>query len=155
MRIVESLVPRSSFRVRLFAAALVWTAVGTGLATAGVWWVAGAGAAAAVPILVGAALVGWAKGRFVLAPRAARNAERIVDAGDDRCIGGTFAWSTWVLVAGFVALGAVLRRSSLPRPILGFVYVAVGSALLIGAARAWRAWHETRGEAATSATRGA
>lgn len=144
MGLVRSVVPRSSSRTRLFLAALVWTAVGTGLAAAGVRWTLGGSAAAAVAIFAGAALVGLAKGRFLLAPRAARNAERIVEAGDGRCVGGTFSWSTWLLVAGFVVLGAVLRRSSLPRPILGFVYAAVGFALLLGAARGWKAWSQIR-----------
>ncbi len=136
----ERLYPRSSARARLFAAALVWTAVGTGLTTAGAWWISGRGAVSALMIAAPAAAVGWAKGRFVLAPRAARNAERIRALGDGRCLGGTFTWGTWILVAGFVILGAGLRRSPLPRPILGFIYVAVGLALLIGAARGWSAW---------------
>ena len=42
-----------------------------------------------------------------------------------------------------IASGIILRLSGVPRPVLGVLYTAVGTALLIGGRQLWKAWRET------------
>ena len=140
----RSLTPRASRGTRLFLAALLWTGVGTGLLAAGLRWIFGAPSAAWLAAIPAALVVGWAKGRLVLAPRARANAERIVASGESRCVGGVFPWTSWALALGMMAGGFLLRRSSIPRPWLGVLYAAVGTALVAASAHAWGRWWERR-----------
>ena len=135
---LERLTPRSSVRTRLLLAAATWTAVGLGLGIAGAIW------SAATPwIVAGAIVLGLVKGRFVLAPRARANGDRILESGEGRCLGGAFTFPTWALVLAMMGLGALLRRSPLPRPWLGGIYLAVGVALLLGSVPVWSRWRST------------
>lgn len=134
--------PRASRGTRLVLAASLWTAVGTGLLAAGMYWILGAPTArwlAAVPVALAA---GWAKGRFVLGARADRNSRRILEGEPVLCIGGAFSWGSWAIALVMMATGAILRRSTIPRPWLGLLYAAIGAALLTASARAWRLWRE-------------
>jgi hypothetical protein len=119
----------------------VWTGIGIGLLAAGLRWtfLAPSGAwSAALPI---ALAVGWLKGRYVLAPRAASNASRILASAESRCIGGAFSWGAWAFAASMMLLGISLRHSPVPRPWLGLLYAAVGTALLVAGIGGWRRWH--------------
>ena len=117
----------------------LWFAVGTGLALVGSSWLVtrgGPGSWLLVPVALG---VGWAKATWVLAPMADRTADRIRSGPDRRPLQAVFPSRTWLLVALFMTLGALLRRSSIPRDLLGLVYVAVGSGLVLASTRSWMA----------------
>lgn len=134
----------ASRRTRVFAAALTWTGVGIGLAGAGLaWTLRGVGdASAAAGFLTLAAAVGAAKGRWVLAPRARANVQRIADAPGRQSLFLFFSPLAWGLVVAMMVLGWVLRHSGLSRGVLGPVYAAVGSALMVGAGPSWRSWRK-------------
>jgi len=125
-------------------ASMVWTVVGCGLFTAGVLWLLDAEGGLDYVLLAAGLCIGVIKGRFVLAPKAAVNGRRILDSGDDRCLGSMFSWRTWGLVAFFMAMGSVLRASPMPRPWLGALYVGIGSALAGASLATWRLWRESR-----------
>jgi hypothetical protein len=130
----------ASIRSRLLAASFLWSAVGLGLAAAGTRWLLASSAGGRVPALIAAGAAGWAKGRYILGPRARKNAERIAgDAGPISLV-RTFTPPTWALVVAMMALGYALRHASLPKAWVGWLYAAVGSGLLVGALPAWAAW---------------
>jgi MFS family permease len=140
MTLVQRLAPRASRRTRLLVAALVWTGIGIGLLAAGLRWTFLAPSAAWRAALPIALAVGWLKGRYVLAPRAAANASRILASAESRCIGGAFSWGAWLFAVGMMLLGITLRHSLVPRPWLGLLYAAVGTALVVAGAGGWRRW---------------
>ncbi len=140
--------PVSSRKTRLLLAGGAWSAVGAGLLAAGVYWSLAAPPGTAVLVLALAAAAGWAKGRFLLRLRAEKNAARILASQDGRCAGGAFSWPSWLFVVSMMVAGAVLRRSAIPRIVLGFVYAAVGAALLSASVVAWRHWMLLRRAAA-------
>ncbi len=146
MGILERVNPKASRRTRLLLAALMWTAIGTGLLVAGLHWLLGARSAAWLAAFPVALVAGWAKGRFVLAPRAEANALRIIRAGEERCVGGVFSWASWGIALFMMAGGIALRRSPLPRPWLGLLYSAIGAALLAASLKSWDHWREFRGQ---------
>jgi hypothetical protein len=116
--------------------------VGLGLFTAGVVWLSGARAGWLAAGLAAAVLVGWIKGRFLLARRAAANARRIEASPERAALFSFFAPAAWGLVLVMMATGALLRRSALPRPWLGALYAAIGVALLSASLTAWRHWRQ-------------
>lgn len=128
--------PAVGVRTQLTAASLLWTFVGLGLGVAGLGWSI-ASAAPGTLVVVGVA-VGLAKALFVLAPMARRNAARIIQRGDGKCLGGFLSWKSWAFVGAMMTLGMVLRHSPAPRGVLGALYVAIGTALLAGALPLWR-----------------
>jgi hypothetical protein len=132
----------ASRRTRLFLAALAWTLVGTGLLAAGIVWLAQAPLVLLSAGLAGAAALGWIKGRFLLAPRAAANARRIEASAERAPVLGFFSPTAWGVVLVMMASGALLRRSALPRPWLGALYAAIGVALLAASRDAWRHWRQ-------------
>ncbi len=138
-RALERWKPKASVRTRLLAAALLWTAVGAALGAAGFFWCSGAAPPWPTLLMISAGGLGLAKGRWFIAPVARRNIRRLVQSGDDRCLGGFLSWKSWLFVVFMMALGAGLRRSALPRPVLGVLYGAIGVALLTGSLPFWRA----------------
>jgi MFS superfamily sulfate permease-like transporter len=46
-----------------------------------------------------------------------------------------------MVVALMMAAGSVLRHSTLPRALLGAVYVTIGWALFMSSRHAWFSWH--------------
>ena len=137
--------PSASARWHLLLAALMWTVVGGLLLFFGVRWVSGQPGAHAWLILLVAMTVGLLKARFVLHRTAARMIERIRTRGDGRCLGGFLSLRTWGFVVVMIGAGRLLRGGSLPRTVAGFVYVAVGVALLVASYRLWRAWYDHDG----------
>lgn len=132
--------PRGSARSQLFLAEMMWTVVGSVLLGLGLYWIVrryhGPGWAYAAPFLA----LGLAKALLILDRVARRTINRIRTRGDDHCVGGFFSPSSWALILGMMLLGQVLRASPVPRADVGFLYVAVGSALLISSRMLWREW---------------
>ena len=129
--------PGVSRSVHLFAAPFLWTAVGCLLMVRGFPWLdPGRGR---LLILV-ALLVGTLKSLLVLDRVAARAVDRIARFGDRTCLGAVYSWRTWLLVLGMIAAGALLRRSPLPGPLIGTLYLAVGWSLCLSSRVGWRQW---------------
>ena len=138
--------PAAPVRIHLLLAAITWTTVGTGLLTAGTIWSVRSESNLLLILLAAAAAVGILKAVFVLRRTSARATKRIMTRGDNRCIGGYISWRTWVLVAIMVGTGRLLRSVGLPPIVVGFIYVAVGSALLVASLRLWQAYLQYRPE---------
>ncbi len=136
--------PRGSARSQLFLAEMMWTVVGSMLLGLGLIWIVrryhGPGWAYAAPFLG----LGLLKALLILDRVARRTIHRIRTRGDDHCVGGFFSPTSWALIVGMMLLGQVLRASPVPRADVGFLYVAVGSALLISSRMLWKEWLHLR-----------
>ena len=144
---LEEYKPAASARTHLLLAALLWTVVGGMLLILGVRW----SILAAIPyvwlLLALAITAGVFKALFILEHTARRTINRIRERGDGRCIGGFLSIRTWLFVLLMMLAGYFLRHSALPRAIVGLIYTAVGTALLVAARRLWGAWYERTGTA--------
>jgi hypothetical protein len=132
--------PAAPARVHLLLAALMWTAVGGVLLFFGGSWALAGGMPHVHLLLAVAAIVGLVKARWILWRAAGKIVERINQRGDGRCLGGFVSWQTWLLIALMIAAGRLLRGGLLPSPVVGLIYAAVGTALLVGSLRVWLAW---------------
>ncbi len=138
--------PATSARYHLLLAALMWTIVGAVLLLCGARWVLAAPTAYSWALLAVAVLAGVCKARFVLGRAARRLIGRIDARGDGRCIGGFLSVRTWALVAAMALAGRMLRGGA-PRVLVGLVYVAVGTALLLAGRHIWYRWHARTNDA--------
>ncbi|MBI4719832.1 MAG: hypothetical protein HY770_01080 [Chitinivibrionia bacterium] len=132
--------PAAPVRTHLLLAACAWSIVGSVLVVLGFYWVHAAGSTSSYLVL--AIAIGYAKSRFVLDNAARRAAARIVERGDGKCAGGFFSYKSWLLVAAMALAGRFLRSGLVSQLLLGFIYVAVGSALLISSRLFWRSYTE-------------
>ncbi len=132
--------PAASTRTHLLLAALMWSTVGTVLLAFGLLWVLRSELPYGWGLVMLAVAVGWTKAHFVLARTARRVAARITTRGDGYCLGGFLSPLSWVFVLAMILMGRLLRSGWLPRTLVGWLYVAVGSALLLASRLLWRAW---------------
>ena len=120
----------------------MWTAVGSALAAFGAYWL--------LPdrawLLLPAVALGLLKARFILRRAADATSGRIRERGDGRCIGGFLSVRSWLFVILMAVMGRLLRSAPIPRAVVGFLYVAVGVALLVACGRLWGALREVKHE---------
>jgi len=141
----ERFKPSARAKTHLLAAALLWTVVGLGLTAAGLVWSFSSALPWSLLLAVAGIAAGTVKGRLVILKMADRNTARIIARGDGHSLVGFLAPKTWLLIIIMMGSGILLRRSGVPRPILGVLYTAVGTGLFIGGWQLWKAWRETPG----------
>jgi hypothetical protein len=131
--------PHATRQFQLLMAQFMWTWVGVMLSTIGLRWImhryGDFGLVYALPFLA----LGLTKAFLVL--------DRVAYGTVDACAGGFFSARSWLLIVGMMLAGQLLRASPLPRADIGFLYVAVGTALLFSSRHIWRAWWMGRSRA--------
>jgi len=88
-----------------------------------------------------AVVVGALKARYILARSAHQIIDRILLRGDGHCFGGFLSWRTWGLVVVMAGTGRLLRAVLLPQLLVGTLYTAIGTALVLASWDLWRAWY--------------
>ena len=116
---------------------MLWSIVGLVLVTKGIRWLL---AADMVYLALPALVLGCIKSRLVLERSVEKNIERILHLQDGTCLGAVYSKATWLLVLLMIGMGVLLRNSTIPRPILGVVYIMIGWALIWASRKGWRAW---------------
>jgi len=140
---LERYKPAASSRQQLLLAAALWSVVGAMLFAFGTMWVLDGGdKGISVFILLVAVGLGLVKYFLILDRTAKTIADRILQRGDDRCVGGFFSLRTWGLVVCMMLLGRLLRGTSVPLHLLGLIYAAVGIGLLVSGRTIWLTWKE-------------
>jgi hypothetical protein len=131
-------------RSQLLMAELTWSVVGSGLLTLGLYWVLRHFGLTGLEYAAPAAALGVGKSLLVL-DRVARGAVgRIAGRNEPSFALGFFSVRGWLLIAGMMLMGQLLRLSPIPRYDLGFLYVAIGAALLTSSRLLWQAWWRRR-----------
>lgn len=126
-------------KTHLLLAATLWTAIGIFLMGRGVCWLYRADL---LVLVLPALLIGFLKSHFILDRTAIKSINRILLLEDGTCMGAVYSKKTWLLVLAMMALGVVLRQTSIPRPFLGTMYFIVGWALFWSSRNGWRAWRQ-------------
>lgn len=115
--------------------ALIWSVVGVFLMLRGGVFLL---AVDSLWLSVVGILIGSVKSLFMLDKSAIKNILRLQELTDGSCIGGVYSLKMWLLVGGMILLGIALRKSSLPREIVGVVYVAIGWGLFFSSRLLWK-----------------
>ena len=139
---IQKFKPGAGQQTHLLTAALIWSVVGTGLLIFGARLLL---AEYSYPVLVAALLAGTVKAIFVLQRSAEKNIARIRSFTEATCLGAVFSAKMWVLVLIMIASGRWFRMSSgVSAGIVGFLYTAVGWALIFASRLLWQEWSRGR-----------
>ncbi len=123
-------------RMQLAFAGVLWATGAAVLGTRAFSWLLEA-PYAIVLALLGVGL-GLLKARFLLDGVARKAARRIRKRGPMAPGRGSVSVRSWAVVLSMIALGHALRLTSVPRPVLAVLYVAVATALLTASRIYWR-----------------
>lgn len=142
---------RLSKTALIVCSGLLWFLVGTMLMIKGLRWIVlpireggdlllartlcskgGSKEQAAIVLILLALIVGFVKGRFVLAKTVARVTKRIESLPDPAPVGEVYGMQYLLLIGGMMGLGISLRWLPIPCEIKGMIDVAVGYALMHG-----------------------
>lgn len=122
--------------VSITTVGVIWFLVGAGLSIAGINWLCELNIGVQLVIYVSiATIIGLLKGKFALRKVASKYCKRSRELQYNR----NDIFIGWMKILGvkgalligiMILLGAFLRHSTIDRPILGVIYLAVGIALL-------------------------
>lgn len=146
--------PKLSHNVLIILSGLVWFAIGTMLLTIGVNLIVKALEqptayhplfsfaypyfddlqSVGIIVLVVGLLIGFFKGRFVLGRSAQRVVNRIRTFPNPTPIYNLYSRGYYLLLAVMIGLGLSIKYLGLPDDVRGFIDVAIGAALINGAA---------------------
>lgn len=129
--------PGASITSHLLLAALLWSIIGLLLIAFGCRFLF---ITSSYILLAIALVIGTAKSFLILDRVARMNSQRILQFSYNTCIGGVYSYKTWGLVIGMMLAGRLLRASSLPREIIGALYVAIGWGLFFSSRIVWQEW---------------
>jgi purine-cytosine permease-like protein len=126
-------------RTLILSAAVVWALVGAFLSFRAALWFRSSGRAVSWMVFLALA-IGFLKGHFLLSRMARRNVKRILELSPHKekiCIFAFQAIQAYLVIFGMMALGIILRHSSVAREALAIVYLAIGSALMYASIPYW------------------
>ena len=64
-----------------------------------------------------------------------KNLDRILPMEGKQCVFSFMSWKSYLMVGIMMALGALLRHSPIPKPILAVLYTGIGLALILSSVR--------------------
>lgn len=120
--------------VLLFVAAFMWIVVGILLLSLAYTWLHRAAGHSFLIIAcgVGSALVIH---HFGFLKVVDKNLARILPMEGKRCLFSFLSWKSYLIVVVMMSMGITLRHSSIPRPYLAGLYIAIGLALILSSLR--------------------
>jgi hypothetical protein len=134
--LLERFSPKSSPRVQVAGAAVMWTVGASILIVRGIGYLRDEHWA--LWLIALAVILGVAKSR-VLLDRVARKAVARIDERGRACFFGFFSVKSWLFVGAMMGGGILLRNSGLPHGVLSVIYLGVGTALVLADRIFWRA----------------
>jgi len=57
---------------------------------------------------------------------------------DKKCVFSFISWKSYLIIAIMIAMGAILRRSAIPKQYLAVLYIGIGLALILSSVRYMR-----------------
>ena len=136
---LETFKPVASSRLQLLLAGGTWSTVGTGLICVGTYWLASS-SNHLMSLLAISLCLGLVKSFLILDRVADRIVKRIELRGEGRCLASFYSLRAWALVILMMAMGRILRGAGISYSLLGVIYAAVGTGLLMSSRSIWLAW---------------
>lgn len=138
---LETYKPVASSRLQLLLAGVIWSTVGMGLISVGTYWVVST-SDHIIGLLAISLCLGLGKSLLVLDRVASRIVKRIELRGEGRCLASFYSLRVWVLVIIMMLMGRILRGAGISYSLLGLIYAAVGTSLLMSSRTVWLAWKD-------------
>jgi hypothetical protein len=125
-------VPRSGL---LFMAGMIWLSIGIMMDSIAYSWLKSGNLKPALLVVS----VGFVSALFIhhfgFLRIVDRNLGRILPLKGRRCLFSFMPWKSYLLVLVMMLGGSLLRHSTLPKPYLAFIYVGIGTALMLSSVR--------------------
>ena len=138
---LETYKPVASSRVQLLLAGLMWSLVGLGLIVVGNYWVLST-SSHIIGLLAISLCIGLGKSLLILDRVADRIVQRIAIRGEGRCLVSFYSLRVWAIGIIMMLVGRILRGAGISYSLLGLIYAAVGTSLLISSRSIWLAWKD-------------
>ncbi|UCG22153.1 MAG: hypothetical protein JSU80_06145 [Deltaproteobacteria bacterium] len=138
---LETYKPVASSRLQLLLAGVIWSTVGMGLISVGTYWVVST-SDHIIGLLAISLCLGLGKSLLVLDRVASRIVKRIELRGEGRCLASFYSLRVWVIVVIMILMGRILRGAGISYSLLGLIYAAVGTSLLMSSRTIWLAWKD-------------
>ena len=138
---LETYKPVASSRLQLLLAGVIWSTVGMGLISVGTYWVVST-SDHIIGLLAISLCLGLGKSLLVLDRVASQIIKRIELRGEGRCLASFYSLRVWVLVIIMMLMGRILRGAGISYSLLGLIYAAVGTSLLMSSRTIWLAWKD-------------
>jgi len=137
-KILENYKPAVRRHWLIFAAGVVWLAVGLGLTAAACYWLYHSAwpwsfVLGAVSLLLGMIVYSFGFSRIVR-----KNLARIGDKPETVCVFAFQGRRSYFLILAMMAMGYTIRHLPIPRDIDAVVYFTMGSALILGSSLYFR-----------------
>jgi len=140
MRKIDRYKPAVTKNAMLFLAGFAWVCVGTILlfwafswlstvSNTSIYWLSGAG--------VSLALLAHHFGFLKIVDR---NLKRILRMNEKTCLFSFIPWKSYLIIVIMITMGAILRRSAIPKQYLAILYIGIGLALILSSVRYMRAF---------------
>jgi hypothetical protein len=136
---LETYKPVASSRLQLLLAGGTWSTVGVGLISVGTYWLAST-SSHLMSLLAISLCLGFGKSMLILDRVAKRIVKRIELRGEGRCLASFYSLGGWAMVILMMVMGRILRGAGISYSLLGLIYAAVGTGLLLSSRSMWLAW---------------
>jgi hypothetical protein len=136
---LETYKPVASSRLQLLLAGGTWSTVGMALICVGTYWLAST-TSHLVSLLAISLCLGLGKSILILDRVANRIVKRIELRGEGRCLASFYSLRVWGIVILMMVMGRILRGAGISYSLLGVIYAAVGTGLLVSSRLIWLAW---------------
>ena len=127
--------PAVNKRVLLFLAGTMWILVGIYLLRLAWGWLFSPRVDSALTLAAAGVFAALMIHHFGFLRIVDRNLGRILPMEGKRCVFSFMSWKSYFLVIAMVAMGAALRHSTIPKPWLSVVYIAIGLSLCLSSVR--------------------
>ena len=117
----------------LFAASgVMWSAVGIIMGVTAIGWLANGGMGRGIALALAGLILAVLSVRWGFGGIAKKNIRRLRRLPERGCFFAFQAWKSYLIIMVMIALGFILRPSSLPQKFLAVAYTAIGGALIVG-----------------------
>ena len=138
---LETYKPVASSRLQLLLGGLMWSLVGVGLICVGTYWILST-SSHIMGLLAISLCIGLAKSLLILDRVASQIVKRIALRGEGRCMVSFYSLRVWAIVIIMMLMGRILRGTGISYSLLGLIYAAVGTSLLMSSRSIWLAWKD-------------
>ncbi len=135
--------PVACLKTQLLTAAIMWSVVGLFLFCRGLFNIIFVHDPYKPIWVIVALAAGLIKAKVVLEKTALKIVSRISSRPEPSCLFGFMPVKSWLLIAGMIFLGVVLRKSPLDRSLVWSIYIAIGAALFASSRIFWIKWKDS------------
>jgi hypothetical protein len=135
MRGMDKYKPAVSKDLLLFLAGIAWICVGIMLLRFAFTWLSASSGIHIYGLVAAGAILALCVHHFGFLKIADKNLQRILLMNEKKCLFAFIPWKSYLIIGMMIAMGSVLRHSSIPKHYLAILYIGIGLALILSSIR--------------------